>query len=754
MCRFAEVIIDIAHAEVDRLFTYQIPDGMPVEPGHHVLIPFGNSNKAKEGFVIRLLSEPLNYAGTCKSILRIIEPYTVLTNEQLSLAFWIKKNYNCLLVDALRTMIPSGLRGAKVHEKTERTISLSPDADIDSCLSSLSKSDGSSKAPKQTELLRLFSGKIKEISRSDLTRFIPGSNSAINALVKKGILCENSRITFRTPDYSENEYKVPVLNETQCKAVKDIVDSVTSKASDIFLLHGVTGSGKTEVYLNCISACLASGRYAIVLVPEISLTPQTVSRFRSRFGSETAVLHSGLSAGERFDEWRRIRLGDARIVIGARSAVFAPLRDIGVIIIDEEHEGSYQSESVPRYNAADVAFFRAKEYGCPVVLGSATPSLLSYFRSESGRYRLLQLPERVMNRPLPAISLVDMRDEFLLGNNSIFSAELVHSLGDCLNSGKQSMLLLNRRGYSTFVMCRSCGSVLLCPQCDIPMTYHKRENRMQCHFCNSVLPVPSVCPVCGKPHIKHFGLGTEQVEEALYQLFPGVTVLRMDADTMTHKGAYLQTLSSFARGEAQVLIGTQMIAKGHDFPNVTLVGVVAADSGLNIPDYRSAERTFQLLTQVAGRAGRADSPGKVVIQTYNPSHYAVRFAKEHDYVGFYRHEIAERRKALFPPFTLFLRILLSDENEDSLNSFGLEYASALQTVLSDLLGERFNKEILLFLPTPAPIKKKAGIYRFQILIKLLRTKQTASIINTVYDFIHSKRSDHFGMVEINPSDML
>lgn len=754
MSNYAEIIIDIAHAEVDRSFSYRIPDELPVCVGHHVLVPFGHSNKAKEGFVIRIDAFPPEGAVNVKDILRIIEPYTVLTEEQIALAFWIRKNYNCLLVDALRSMIPAGLRGSKVHEKKVRTISISPGTDVNAYMAALVKNDGTSKAPKQTEVLQLMSDMKHEISRSDLSRFIPGSTQAVTALIKKGILTENSRVSFRTPQFSDAKSNTPVLNAAQQEAVDAVSASIRGKNAVTYLLHGVTGSGKTEVYLNCISECLRCGRSAIVLVPEISLTPQTVGRFRSRFGESIAVLHSGLSAGERFDEWRRIRLGSARIVIGARSAVFAPLSDIGMIIIDEEHESTYQSESSPRYHAADIAVFRAKSHGCPVLLGSATPSLLSYFRAESGRYRLLRLPERVMNRPLPEVGLVDMRDEFLLGNNSIFSEALLNELDRNIASGQQAILLLNRRGYSTFVMCRSCGTVIECPQCDIPMTFHKRENRMKCHFCDNTSPVPETCPACGKAHVKYFGLGTEQIEETLKQFFPGVSAVRMDADTMTHKDSYRQTLEAFAAGKAQVLIGTQMIAKGHDFPNVTLVGVIAADSSLNIPDYRSAERTFQLLTQVAGRAGRADLPGKVIIQTYNPSHYAIRFAKEHDYIGFYRHEIAERRKSLFPPFTLFLRILLSGTEEEKLYDSSRTYAELLQGELKELLSGRFEKEVLMFLSTPAPIKKKAGVFRFQILIKLLRTKQTASVISAVYDFSREHRSEHFTAIEINPLDML
>ena len=478
-----------------------------------------------------------------------------------------------------------------------------------------------------------------------------------------------------------------------------------------------------------------------------------MDRFRARFSDDIAVLHSRLSAGERFDEWRRIRLGQAKVVVGARSAVFAPFERLGLIIIDEEHEGSYQSEITPRYHAVEVALHRSASMGAPLVLGSATPSLLSYFRATTGRYRLLELPERVMHRALPEVEIVDMREEFLAGNNGIFSGQLVERLRACFENGKQAMLFLNRRGYSTFVSCRACGAVIQCPNCDISMTYHKAEQRLKCHFCGASAPVPTRCPVCGKPFIKYFGIGTEQVEDQLHALFPGIKALRMDTDTMRRKDSHVKMLSAFASGEAQALIGTQMIAKGHDFPNVTLVGVVAADATLCIPDYRSTERTFQLLTQVSGRAGRDESPGRVVVQTYMPNHPAIRFAKEHDYAGFFRYELSERRKALFPPYSLFLRILFSDPDEDVLQDTGDRYAAALEAEIRALLGPDGTQDLLLMTASPAPIRRKQGNYRYQILIKLLRTKRTSSVIRLVYAFAAAHRNELFALLEVNPQDM-
>ena len=764
MEQICEVVIDIAHANVDRLYSYLVPEGMAVLPGSHVLVPFGSGNRQREGFVMRVHSaaqqaaqsgsEPAVSLASLKPVLRVVEPYPILTPEQIELAYWIAKSYYCLLVDALRLMIPAQLRGSRVKEKIERTIRLANPEEIESQLKSLLEKNGTPRAPKQYEVLETLKTCSLEMSVSDVLAFVPNAQSAISALIKRGYITEGGHVTFRRPFVGEvASDKQVTLNPTQERAVEDIVQAMDRKNGTL-LLHGVTGSGKTEVYMHAIERCLAAGRQAIMLVPEISLTPQTVGLFQERFSDVIAVLHSRLSAGERFDEWRRIRLGKARVAVGARSAVFAPMQNVGLIIVDEEHEPSYQSETTPRYGALEVASYRAKQFGCPLLLGSATPSLLSYYRALSGRYQLLELPERVQNRPLPQVEVVDMRLEFQAGNNGIFSGRLVQLLGECREAGRQAMLFINRRGYSTFVSCRNCGHVVFCDDCDISMTYHKGENRLRCHYCGSVKPLPHVCPACGKPFIKYFGVGTEQVEEALHQLFPETVTIRMDTDTVRTKDSMQQMLGAFARGEAQFLVGTQMIAKGHDFPNVTLVGVVAADSTLMIPDYRSTERTFQLLTQVAGRAGRDESPGRVVVQTYSPAHPAIRYAKVHDYKSFYFYELEQRKKAVFPPFSLFVRILFSSEDEAQLYSVVSAYAQALRAALETRLGAEGARDILLYSATPAPIAKKQRAYRYQILIKLLRTARLSDAIQTIYTFAADHRNELFAMVEVNPQDML
>ncbi len=751
---YCKVLVDIAHANVDRLFTYAFAEGTAVVPGAHVLVPFGGGNRAKEGFVLSV-SEQNDANVATKDVLRVLEPFPVLLPDQIELAYWLKNSYDCLLVDALRLMIPPMLRGQRAHEKIERTVAVAPGRDGNELLASLLDKSGKKRAIKQYEVLELLITTGLTMSVSDVSACVPNAAPAIRALIERGYLVESGHVTFRMPMAGAvTSDREVALTSAQLAAVKAVSDAIAAAKADTFLLHGVTGSGKTEVYMRCIRACLDNGKNAVLLVPEISLTPQTVALFRARFGDEIAVLHSKLSDGERYDEWRRIRLGRARVAVGARSAIFAPMPDIGLIVVDEEHETSYQSEISPRYQAVDVAAKRALLASAPLLLGSATPQLLSYYRATTGRYRLLRLPDRVQKRPLPEVEIVDMREEFLSGNNGIFSARLTELLQSCFAKSQQAMLFLNRRGYSTFVSCRACGAVVECENCDLSMTYHKLEDRMECHFCGNSKSVPRVCPSCKKPFIKYFGIGTEQVEEQAKKLFPGVNALRMDTDTVRGKNDAQTILAAFASGEAQLLIGTQMIAKGLDFPNVTLVGVVAADSMLRFPDYRSTERTFQLLTQVAGRAGRDSSPGRVVIQTYSPNHPAIRFAKSHDYEGFFRYELLERQKALFPPFSLFLRVLFTGPDEKQVFTSGEDCGKALEAEIRALLGRDADRDLLMISASPAPVKRKNRDYRYQVLVKLLRTENTARVIRFVYEFMRERRNEAFACVEINPQDML
>lgn len=743
---FAEIIVDIAHSAVDRRFTYRVPEGLAVSVGHHVMVPFGLGDHLKEGFVVALKNSA-DYPEL-KDIARIIEPYPVLLPEQIMLAEWMQDAYHCLFVDALRLMIPAQLRGMRVKEKHVRTVRLSDGLDLDAALVSLER------APKQKQVLELVARIDAVASIPDINAFYPNSTPAINALIGRGYLVEQDATVFRRPNKLRIHAPIHTLTNAQRTAVDAIDEAMRKADGSVLLLHGVTGSGKTEVYLQAIEDCLKAGGQAIVLVPEISLTPQTVGRFTDRFGDRIAVLHSRLSAGERFDEWRRIRLGMADIVIGARSAIFAPTERLQLVIIDEEHETSYQSESQPRYLAVEIAAKRVRALGGTLVLGSATPSLMSYSRALSGKYRLLELKERVEGRPLPTVEVVNMRDELLMGNNSIFSDKLTERLSECIGSGQQAMLFINRRGYATYVSCRSCGYVLKCENCDISMTYHKTESRTRCHYCGATKPLPKECPNCKKPFIKQFGIGTEQVEEAVHRLFPTVKTLRMDTDTMREKGSYERLLSAFHRGEAQVLIGTQMIAKGHDFPNVTLVGVVSADTTLNLPDFRAPERTFQLLTQVAGRAGRDNLKGRVVLQTYDPHHPIIRFAKEQDYPGFFHYEIMERKKMLYPPFSLFVRVVFADRDAATAEQACLNYAKQLEAELKSVLGEAGKNDLLLLVAAEAPIARISGYSRYQIVMKLLRTQRLRSAVNAITAFHDRHRTDcHDVQYEVNPQEM-
>ncbi len=751
---FAQVIVDIAHSSVDRLFTYRAEED--IARGQRVLVPFGAGNKTVEGFVLDVKD---SYDGNIalKSIIRPMEPYTVLTPEQIRLAYWIKQSYNCLLVDALRLMIPAQLRGGRVKEKTIRTVKTNGDMDSKKVLDSLLKKDGTPRSPKQYEIYTLLAESAMEMSTGDICAFIPGAAAAIRALLQKGYIVEIGRETYRDPYAGRSITKtIPLPLSAQQQNALDAVITAMEGSGGELLLHGVTGSGKTEVYMQAIAGALEMGGTAIVLVPEISLTPQAVDRFRGRFGNSVAVLHSRLSPGERYDEWRRIRLGRAKVVLGARSAVFAPLENIKLIVVDEEHEQSYSSEITPRYNAIEVARQRCKYSGGALLLGSATPSISSYLRAKKGKYTLLEMPERINGLPMPKVEIVDMRNEFAAGNTTIFSGPLHEALEGCFDRGEQAILFMNRRGYSTFVSCRGCGYVFKCDNCDVSMTYHKLENTMKCHYCGSVKPIPRVCPECGKPYLKYFGIGTQQVEEQLNEYFPGVTCLRMDADTTRTKDSHYGILSAFAKGEAQVLIGTQMVAKGLDMPGVSVVGVIAADASLHIPDYRSCERSFQLLTQVAGRAGRAAGNGRVIVQTYDPEHPAVVLASRHDYKGFFDYEIAMRRAALFPPYSLFVRILFASGDRAPLEQAADSFAQGLyQAVLNALKEQEADDRELLYMTCgDAPIKRKLGQYRMQIVLKLARTSHTSRVIETLYSYANDHRSEYFYSLELNPGDML
>ncbi|MCR5809694.1 MAG: primosomal protein N' [Clostridiales bacterium] len=754
---FAKLIIDIANSNVDRLFTYAVPDELDVRAGHRVLVPFGRSNKPKEGFVIEVCPE-YDTGFEVKSVIKTMEPYTALLPDQIELAKWISKAYHCTLCDALRLMLPSQLRGSRVKEKTVRTVCAAPGIDREKVRSTFLKKDGTARSPKQLEVFDLLFDSGTSMSVEDLSAYIPNASAAVSALLKKGCIVEKDFVTFRSPFANEIKPDVPPeLTKAQLSALEAVKNG---REGDVFLLHGVTGSGKTEVYLNAIKAVLEAGGGAIVLVPEISLTPQTTDRFRSRFGETVAVMHSHLSMGERYDEWRRIRLGKARVVVGARSAVFAPVENLKLIIIDEEHEPSYRSESTPTYSTDEVAVRRVRLTGGKLILGSATPQLISYLRAKQGAYKLLELPERINGIPMPEVEIVDMRSEFMSGNTSIFSKDLERKLKDCIGGGEQAILFLNRRGYSYHGECRACGFVFKCPHCDVAMTYHKFDGSLRCHYCGYSVRVPSVCPSCGSKYIKFSGIGTQQVEEQLKKLIPGVRCLRMDTDTTGGKTSHRDILDSFTRGEADVLIGTQMVAKGLDIPGVTLVGVVFADASLFHSDYRSGERTFQLLTQVAGRAGRAVKDGevkkgKVVVQTNAPNHRAVLLSAQHNYKGFFDLEIKDRLRTLFPPFAVFARALFECANENAAAEYAERFAKEAETELKKVLSKYDAEGELLFVSYgAAPIRKRDNLYRYAVMLKLARTKHTSEAVTALWRLSDGFDAEGLRGVEINPNELL
>ncbi|MDA8212830.1 MAG: primosomal protein N' [Clostridia bacterium] len=576
--------------------------------------------------------------------------------------------------------------------------------------------------------------------------------STVQSLVQKGLLELYEEEVLRDP-YAGRTFVPSVAltpTEEQQAALESIYSALdkiiyirgnTSVSPEVFLVHGVTGSGKTEIYLQAIAKTLALGLQAIVLVPEISLTPQMVVRFKSRFGSKVAVLHSRLSLGERYDEWRRIKENQVEVVVGARSAVFAPFTRLGLVVIDEEHEGSYKQDEKPRYHARSVALKRAELEGAVVLLGSATPAVETFYQAENGNYRLITLRERVDNRPLPEVKIVDMRQELQEGNRSIFSELLARKIRDRLDKKEQTILFLNRRGFSTFVVCRECGCVLKCPHCDIALTYHAPRQNLRCHYCDYQEANPEVCPKCGSKYIRYFGAGTQRVEEELKKIFPQAGVLRMDVDTTTRKGAHEAILTAFQQGEVDVLVGTQMIAKGLDFPNVTLVGVISADTSLNIPDFRSGERTFQLLTQVAGRAGRGNKPGEVVVQTYSPEHYSIVSAQKHDYCGFFREEIELRETLDYPPFCSLVRLVFTARDEQKL----IREAHGLAGVFKSLLAD-FAEGYQLLGPAPAPLSRIRNRFRWHLALK---GPETGGLLELVKRGIKAWSSPTPGEVQIS-----
>lgn len=744
---FCQVIVDINHEDVDRVFTYRVPKGMTLCSGMRVHVPFGP--RRMEGVVVEMTQECDLPPERVKDVVDTLEDYPAVLPSLLELAVHIQKTSFCTLAMALRLMVPAQMRGQRVHEKTQEIVTLTVDPDV---LGQVIAAQ--TRAPKRAKVLSaLREAPAHELSAAALRETIGDCRDAVNALVKMGFIKLEKREKLRSP-YGAMErlsQQDPQLTRQQENVLSELIPAV-EQGRGSFLLYGVTGSGKTEVFIRAVRKAAQIGKTAIVLVPEIALTPQMVMWFRSRFGEDAAVLHSRLSPGERFDEWRRIRRGDVRVVIGARSAIFAPLENVGLIIIDEEHEQSYIADSMPRYDARELAQERCRREGAVLLLASATPSMRSFAMAGRGDLTLLEMPRRVNNRPMPTVHVVDMREELKKGNRSVFSGEMVNGLDRCLKAGKQAILFVNRRGFSTFVSCRNCGYVVTCDQCDVSMTYHSVENVLRCHYCGQERNIPTVCPECGSPYIKYFGVGTQRVEEEVQKLFPNVSTLRMDNDTTRTKDAHATLLEWFRRGDARILVGTQMIAKGLDFPNVTMVGIVAADAMLKLPDYRSAERTFQLLTQVAGRAGRADAPGEVYLQTYDPENYAIEAASRQDYRAFFEAEMRRRRQALYPPYTLIARLLY--EADDEANA---QRAAEAAMRLMEAFFERrvyLRKYVIALRVMACPIKRIKGKSRWQVTLKVVDQPICAEAVGKMSEIAAVPPVGCTCICQVNPSNMM
>jgi primosomal protein N' (replication factor Y) len=751
--------------------------------GSRVVVPFGPRKLQGYVVDVAEHAGGLEGHAKLREIERVLDDSPPLTPELLELAEWMSRQYLCPWVMAIQAMIPAVLKGKSEKWLTatelldESTAGQSPllwelvrrrqipESEVEKRFADehllvpgwihsglltieYQVTDRTTRKWQSFVKLQLDENELREaiqslparaeqmrrvlqflaahagqlLSAATIQEELGITRSPLKSLEQRGWISFVQQEVYRDP-YAHRRFtrtEKPVFTPQQQQVLSPIQSAIRSDAYASFLLHGVTGSGKTEVYMEAIEQTLAQGKEAIFLVPEISLTPQMVERFKARFGASVAVLHSGLSQGERYDEWRKIIRRQVRVVVGARSAVFAPFHNLGLIVIDEEHESSYKQEETPRYHAREVALWRARKNGAVLLLGSATPALETYALATRGRYQLLEMKERVGNRPLPQVHVVDMREELRSENRSMFSRLLYEKIEERLAKKEQMVLFLNRRGFSTFVMCRSCGCTLRCVHCDISLTYHRTNHTARCHYCGYTIPQPSRCPECQSEHIRFFGTGTQKVEEELARLFPGIRVIRMDVDTTSRKGAHEELLRQFRTGQGDVLLGTQMIAKGLDFPRVTLVGVIAADTSLHLPDFRAAEKTFQLLTQVGGRAGRHELEGDVIVQTYTPEHYSIVHATHHDYTSFYREEMDQRRRTGYPPYYRLVLITFSHEE--------VPVVIRAASVMADYLRPRLAATTRLLGPVASPIARMKDRFRFQIMLKYRDEPQLADLL--------------------------
>ena len=717
---YCDVLVELKTNKIAQTFTYLIPNNLrsQVKVGIRVLVPFGK--QTLEGFVLNI-TDNKSFDYELKEIISLVDLEPVINEEMLELGKYISLKTLCNLISAYQTMLPAALKAHKNFKVNKKYISYIKLIDFNY----IPKNDS------QKEII----DKLKEdmVLKSELTKI---SRASINTLLNKKIIEEIKEETYRLNNndfYNDNKV---ILNEEQQTVVNTVLKNKNKFIP--YLLHGVTGSGKTEVYMNIIESVLKDGKEVLVLVPEISLTPQMVNIFKSRFKNSIAILHSALSDGEKYDEWRKIQRKEVSIVIGARSAIFAPFTNIGLIVLDEEHSDTYKQDNNPKYDSIDIAIKRAKTYNCPIILGSATPSIESYTRAKLGIYTLLELKNRV-NKSMPLVKIIDMKDEMKKGNR-ILSSELINDINDRLKKDEQVILLLNRRGYSTTITCKECGSTIKCPNCDIPLTYHKNGNKLNCHYCNYTTYKPLNCPDCNSKNINDFGMGTEKLEEEVNRLFVDAKTIRMDIDTTRKKGSHAKIINDFKNKKYNILIGTQMISKGLDFGDVTLVGIINGDATLNIPDFRSGERTFDLLSQVAGRSGRSKKEGKVIIQCFNTTHYSIVCSSKHDYVSFYKEDMAIRKKLNYPPYYNLCLIKIVSTDFDLLNK---ESNKLKEYLLQN------TKDVIILGPSLGNVPKIYNKYNMQIILKY---KKIDNIYNNLI-FISNKLNMNNKIkidIDINP----
>jgi primosomal protein N' (replication factor Y) (superfamily II helicase) len=729
---------------VDRLFDYRVPEHLRpgIEPGKRVLVPFGR--RKLTGYCVESAAETDVPEKSLRDVVEIVDDEPVVLPELLTLTRWIGHYYHCSWGEALQAVLPAGVRRHRSSAKTYRVeLSIRPDRAID-----LADAMGDREA-KQARILRALAEAEISPTTKDLLSLVRASRSPLDTLRKKDLVrivaSEAAVDPFR--DTKVDATDPLALTDEQRVAFDAIRDVIVAETFRTFLLYGVTGSGKTEIYLQALSECVEQGRQGIVLVPEIALTPQTTRRFRQRF-ARVSILHSGLSDATRSREWRRIRRGEADVVIGPRSAIFAPVPRLGLVVIDEEHEATFKQQSTPRYHARDAGIVRARDAGAAVILGSATPSLESWRNAKEDRFGLLRLEKRIGERTLPPVEVVDMTTEGSGSyRNPIFSRRLVILIEEALREHKQTLLFLNRRGFATFLNCRACGHVLECPKCAISLTYHRSFKRAACHYCGHEMTPPAKCPECKGPPLKLFGKGTERIEKDIARLFPNARIARMDSDTMKGQEAYDLLLGRFGRGEIDILVGTQMIAKGLHFPGVTVVGVVSADTSLAIPDFRSAERTFQLISQVAGRTGRGESAGRVVVQTENPEHPSITAAAEHDFIRFAHLEMKMREELSYPPFTRIVRLIVQGKDRDRV-------AEAANRVAAAARATEGTGGVEVLGPAPAPIERLGGKYRYHAVAKVHRPRGVAVVARAAEEAMGTRKGGVDLTVDVDAVSLL